>query len=134
MINFRVKPRAKPVINITPLIDIVFQLLIFFMLTTQFKYQPAIPIQVPNSSTATEHAITNKHLIELSEKGDVVLDGGIVSWHALETRLNEHKNHDKELRIELRADEAVTFQQIIQVIDTCRNVGVEELISFTKKQ
>ena len=66
IIERRLKPRHT--VDLTPLIDVVFQLVIFFMISSTFKVTPGIRLELPQSATAESVPLTEIHILAVSER------------------------------------------------------------------
>jgi biopolymer transport protein ExbD len=102
-------------LDITPLIDIVFILLIFFVVTTTFVHELGLPIERPESSTATERTA---HVVRVAvgRHGDITVDAQPTSAWRVEA----------EVRARLRED-ADAADELVTVIDACRRAGAQDV-------
>lgn len=110
-------------VDLSPLIDIVFLLLIFFSVTTTFLEQSGMDLELPESSTAqaTDSAPV---LVEVAADGSIRFQGEVVTAETLEERVAELSVEDRR-RITVRADRALELGAAIAVIDALRRGGVE---------
>lgn len=110
-------------VDLSPLIDIVFLLLIFFSVTTTFLEQSGMDLELPESSTAqaTDSAPV---LVEIASDGTIRLQGEAVTAEDLERRVSELSEDDRR-RITVRADRALELGRAIAIIDALRRGGVE---------
>lgn len=108
-------------IDIAPLIDIVFQLLIFFMLTSNFIAHKAqgIEIFLPRAESA-EPAPGENPLISLSREGIIYFAGKVVTLKELKARLNRKQ----EGGVFIRADRGCPLGRVVAVWDLCRELGI----------
>ena len=108
-------------VNMTPMIDMVFILLIFFIVTTSFLRETAVDIRRPASLAAV--AITGTYLpIVLTAGGRVHLESGIISIDdraAIAAALGSSGGQ----RIVIRADRAASTGDLLRLMDTCRAAG-----------
>lgn len=114
----------KGKLEIAPLIDVVFLLLIFFMLTSSFVKEPAIDIKIPKAITG-QILQEKSAVITIDSKGAVYLDGREVEADDLKDRLKELAADEKSLRI--RADEKTRIGKVVEVWDLCREVGIAQV-------
>ena len=110
-------------VDMSPLIDIVFLLLIFFAVTTTFLEQSAMDLELAESSTS-EAATSTRIVVEVGESGEIRMQGEIVTAEQLETRVGELSEEDRA-RITVRADSSISLGLAVQVIDALRNGGAE---------
>jgi len=115
-------------IEITPLIDCVFLLLIFFMLTSNFIVVHGINIKLPKSSTS--ETVDNQNItIQVSSEDIVYINGEPLTYMELKDFLS-----DKSLEsIFIKADKDATLGVVTEIWDICRQVGIEKIGIATAK-
>ncbi len=120
-------------LNIAPLVDVVFLLLLFFMLTSHFIEEQSIRVRLPESRTSeyTERAGIR---ISINEKGDVILNRKKVKVDDLHTLLKEQISLDKTKNVEIRADRDVKVSLLMKVIDEIRLAGINDFNIVTEKR
>lgn len=135
--NFRSKRRDDVDLNITPLIDVVFLLLIFFMVTTTFERESEINITLPEASE--ENIKTEPDFIEVSidRQGTVFVNNeALVNSQATTIRaalseiLDDHKKQKPPLII--NADAETSHQAVIKVMDAARQIGLRRITFATR--
>lgn len=119
--------RRKPAINITPLIDVMFLLLIFFMVSSTFKEDMAIDITLPEAASAVSQEIA-PHEIVVDREGRVYFGGEAVGDDALKSALGSLLADDPGATLVLRADEEADFGRVIRVIDIARELEAANLV------
>ncbi len=110
------------IINITTLIDVMFLLLIFFMVTSTFKNQPAINLVLPRSATATE-TVDTPSVLYLASTGEIYLNDTLVDESRLPELLGQLRASANEDRMVLRADESASHGKVVSLIDTIKQSG-----------
>jgi biopolymer transport protein ExbD len=121
--NFRPRNKGRGlIINITTLIDVMFLLLIFFMVTSTFKNQPAINLVLPRSATASE-TVDTPAILFLTSEGDVYLNDTLIDLVSLGARLKEMHDENGGDRMVLRADEDAAHGDVVKLIDTIKQSG-----------
>ena len=120
-------------VNLTPMIDIIFNLLIFFLIVAVIS-QKGLNLSLPKSSTAEKRP---KHSLEILVTQDerVLFDGAAVPQEQLAARLRQEQNRttdEKADNIIVKADERAPFGLFVTVMDTARQVGLQNLIIATK--
>ena len=121
--NFRPSKKGRGlIINITSLIDVMFLLLIFFMVTSTFKNQPAINLVLPRSATASE-TVDTPAILFLTAEGDVYLNDTLIDKESLAGRLEQLNVETGEDRMVLRADEKAAHGDVVELIDTIKQSG-----------
>ena len=117
--------RPRRWLSLTPLIDIVFLLLVFFMLATQFAREQALPLDVPGRAVASADAsLSGALLVRVRSSGEVDLAGQVVSLDVLEQRVATlvRERSDRH-RVVLRSEEGLNLQRLVQVLDRVRDAG-----------
>lgn len=121
--NFRPRQKGRGlIINITTLIDVMFLLLIFFMVTSTFKNQPAINLVLPRSATASE-TVDTPAILFLSSDGVVYLNDMLIDLETLAGRLEKMHEEAGEDRMVLRADEKAAHGDVVELIDIIKRSG-----------
>ncbi len=113
-------------LRITPLIDIVFLLLIFFMVSTTFTVQPGLQIDLPGAGGEVE-VPEDQYIVSLTERGEIYLGEAIVDLEGLARELDQT---DKPVTV--RADRRVPHGHIVRVLDTIREAGVRRVNLSTR--
>lgn len=114
----------KDWLDIAPLIDVVFLLLIFFMLTSSFISPPGIKINLPNAVTGK--AIQENNLvIAISAEDLIIIQNKTVSLEQLKAQLKMAAKQERPLLI--KADCKASMGKTVQVWDMCRQVGVNQI-------
>jgi biopolymer transport protein ExbD len=120
------KAHKQVTLSITPLIDVLFLLVIFFMLTGTFKRVGELELQLPGSSTSTpvteEDKARQVELIVL-ENGLLTLDGEAVQMPQLKSRLRAILRADPQSRVMIKASEKVEHGQVVLLLDIVRDAG-----------
>jgi biopolymer transport protein ExbD len=129
MINVRGSVRMKSKeaeINISPLIDLVFLLLIFFMVTTSFVRETGIDVRRPSASTATLTENGNI-LVAVSDKGTVHFDGRKIDLRSLRSHITRALAENPEGSVVIVADKVSYTGIVIRVMDQCRLAGAKRV-------
>ncbi|MDA3808910.1 MAG: biopolymer transporter ExbD [Spirochaetaceae bacterium] len=120
----RLKPQV--VVDLTPLIDIVFQLVVFFMVSSVFNTSPGIELDLPESSTTTSVAITEM-IITVQNKETIFLNEKAYNLETIADAISayEFDPTDEGDNVVLEAAKDVPYQMIITILDILRNNGFE---------
>ena len=113
-------------LNITPLIDIVFILLIFFVVTTTFVHELGLPIDRPESSTASEQA-PQVIRVAVSRHGEITVDAQPTSSWRVEAEVRAHLREDADAAVLVIADRGTLADVLVDVIDACRRAGATDV-------
>jgi len=114
----------KGKLDIVPLIDVVFLLLIFFMLTSSFIFQPGIKVNLPKAITS-EVLHKNSLVIIVSKNDAIYLDERNITIDELSTRLTIAAKEDRPLLI--KADRGASLGRVVEVWDLCREEGISQI-------
>jgi len=110
--------RRKVSINVTSLIDVVFLLLIFFVVTSTFLERPGLDLSLPEASSA-EVASQKEVTVQLEEGGGIVVDG-------------EPVDDLSGLAALIEADERVSHGNVVEVMDAAREAGASGIVIATR--
>jgi biopolymer transport protein ExbD len=113
-------------LNITPLIDIVFILLIFFVVTTTFVHELGLPLDRPESSTASEQA-PDVVRVAVSRQGEITVDAQPTSRWRVEAEVRARLRDDAHAAVLLIADRDAVADVIVEVMDSCRRAGASNV-------
>ncbi len=122
------KGRALAALNITPLIDVVFLLLIFFLVATRFAEEDLeMDFPMPTASEAMPMVIEPKEIfVNIDRTGKIHFNGGIVTEQQLEGHLRTAKSANPLTQsVIIRADKRVELQPAVSVMNLCKKVGIE---------
>jgi len=122
MIEFERRRNNHQHINLTPLVDVVFLLLLFFMLTSHFVKAPAIKIALPDSKTA-EPEVRDEVIITITGDGTLFLDQDRVLLTGLQYNLQEKLKKLKKPSVRLKADREARLGLVVKVVDEIRLAG-----------
>ena len=119
----------QPTLNMTPMIDIVFLLIIFFMVGTKFtELERKIGLKVPrvnNSGALT--AAPEKKVINVHADGEISFRGNQVNIDDLITMLEAAREEYQDLGVLVRGDAEGPFQNVATVLNACRIAGISEM-------
>jgi len=111
-------------IDIAPLIDVIFLLLIFFMLSSSFTFQSGISVKLPK--TVTSDVIKEKNfIVTVTGENVLYLNDRITTIKELAQTLENPQN--KQRPILIKADRRASVGRIVDVWDLCRNLGLEKI-------
>ena len=134
--NFRKDKRDVVHLDITPLIDVVFLLLIFFMVSTTFDHNSEINITLPTSSKEITEAKPNAVNVGLDAQGNVYINNKALVNAQLETiknALSEALVGLDEPPIIISADANATHQSVVKVMDAARQLNLARITFATQE-
>ena len=112
------------VVNITSLIDVIFILLIFFMVSTQFK-RSSLPLDLPQSEDTTQEQNTTKVLAVTANA--IELDGSAITLETLQATLATLYEQNPELALSLECERTVDFERIVQILTKIQAAGISRI-------
>ena len=131
--KFRAEKRSRGLIlNVTSLIDVMFLLLIFFMVTSTFKNQPAINLVLPRSSTATE-TVSTPTILYLTAEGKVYLNDVLMEQETLPRELERLQAATGDDRLVMSADQDANHGDVVELIDITKNSGYTRVSISARK-
>ena len=128
------KKKKNIEINVAPLIDIVFLLLIFFMLTSEFTDFKTIDMISPNQSSTSIQKNDLPIIINLSENGLVEIDKIEIKLEDLSETIQMKLMNSKNKKIVISTLNETKINNLIIVVDTIRSLGIENLALITKEK
>ena len=123
-LDFLSRRDEELVVNITSLIDVIFILLIFFMVSTQFK-RSSLPLDLPQSEDTTQEQNTTKVLAVTANA--IELDGNAVTLETLQARLTALYEQNPELALSLECERTVDFERIVQILTKIQAAGISRI-------
>ena len=121
-------------INITPMLDLAYVLLVIFILMTTASVQ-GMKVLLPSSSTTVEKlARPGMKAVTVSPDGRISLDAAPVSLEQLEQKLQAHKASNPEFPVVIRGDTTVAYQTIMDVFEVLGRLGITEVGLATKSR
>jgi biopolymer transport protein ExbD len=117
-----------PTIELTPLIDMVFLLLIFFLVATTFhqterEMQIALPVA---SSSAPITAMMQELIVNVDVDGQIIVGGRKMAADDLRSMVAGAVAQNPEQKVTVRGDRRTAYANIVTVLDICKNAGIQE--------
>jgi len=128
------KEKKNIEINVAPLIDIVFLLLIFFMLASEFTDFKTIDMVSPSQINKEINKSNLPIIIELSENGNINIDSKEVKFNELPEIINKKLNNKKDNKVVVSTPTETKVNVLIKVVDTIRKLGIENIALITKEK
>lgn len=129
--RFGVARRPDPIIDVTPMIDIVFQLVLFFMVSTTFISSPGIQVDLPRSSAQTVLSDDHDINVWMTAEGAVFVDDVPVDSARLLQLFTAGARSDPNTLVVIKADAGVAHGRVVAVMDQARGVGLTRLAIAT---
>lgn len=131
--ELRKQRKRKLILNLTSLIDVLFLLLIFFMISTTFLSQPAINLQLPSAQNAQAVRQT-PIVVHINENGRVYLNDEPMELPLLGAALAQRLANVAEKAVVLKADSRVSHGTVVHVLDMIKGAGVTKLVVSTQPE
>ncbi len=119
-------------INITPMLDLTYVLLVIFIIMTTASVQ-GIKVEVPHTATAQTLAKPQTRAITVTRDGNVFLDAYPVDMQQLEIRLAQYKVANPALPVVLKGDADAQYDKVMQVLEICKRLDIVEIGLVTKR-
>lgn len=122
--------RRRPEVQMSPLIDVIFLLLIFYAVTTQFVTDQRLKLDLPDAKTAEEAGIgreENPPVVTIARDGTVWIDEEEIRPEDLESRLSALVKRRPDQTVILKGDEGADYGVVVHVLDTARSVGAKSI-------
>jgi len=132
--NFRKERNGKGIValEVTPLVDIVFLLLIFFLLTATYVKNPNLDIELPKASVDQAASHDKDIIVAIKSDGELRYDNQVVELEKLEGVLRARFAEDEDAVIVVRADEGAKHGRVVEVMDLAKRIGFRKLAIATK--
>ncbi len=118
------KPRSVPGMMLSPMIDMMFLLLVFFIVGTMYMSEVrTLPVRLPDAEH-TDVVSRSPFHVTIAEDGSLYLEGEPIGMKELLTNAARENQRNDTFSVILRADEHVEYQKVVQVMDGLRGVGV----------
>ena len=129
--QFKEKQKKKTGLNITSLIDVMFILLIFFMVSSSFVEQPGMKLELP-AMQSQEVAKVEKMALFVSKDGELFLNDTPVVLDSLAAVIKQAMPNVEEKTLVLKADKAVEHGLVVQVMDIAKRNGLKKIVIGTR--
>ena len=114
-------------INITPLIDIVFLLLVFFMLATSFIQKSTIEVNLSSGKTVKIDNEKNTAIVILNKKGLIYLNNKLINVSNIRKEINNIVEKNPKYRILIKSHKKIPVQKVIRLIEEVRLAGTDNI-------
>ena len=132
--SFLRKSSEEPRIDLTPMVDVVFLLLIFFMISTTFVESPGISIKLPEASSQSIEREPQELKIYLSREGDIYYLDRKISISDYKKLLAERQSNAENTTILLLADQESRHGKVVTLMDLARDAGFVKLAIATEQR
>jgi len=126
-VNLRKRNRPEYLVDITPLIDVVFLMLIFFMVSTTFNVSSSLKLDLPSSKAKAEQNKVEQVTVSINADGSFYVQDEAVKDSDLRKRILNASKGDPKVRVVLRADAETHHKRVVYVLDTLRGLGMSKV-------
>jgi biopolymer transport protein ExbD len=129
-VNLHPFPEDEPAINLTPMIDVVFTLLVFFMLATTFaERERLLDLELPYAASAADakKPTPQELVINVAREGKVFVDGKTLEETQLAKVLSDTAQRDRRTMVTIRGDRRGAYDGIVHVLDACLQAGLVDV-------
>lgn len=128
------RERKKPEINVSPLVDMVFLLLIFFLVTTNFSRETGVDVRKPKAQSA-QSLSRESILVAITREGNIHINDHKVDKKTLQRIIKETLSKTPDSSIIIVADNESLTGKMIEVMDACKLAGAEKIsVSALKEE
>lgn len=126
--NFRdgIRSRRNAILDISPLIDVVFLLLIFFMVSTTFLEEAGLPLNLPSSVSRGIKKLENV-VVTITQSGDIFVGDRKTDPATLSSVIQEQLNASEKKEVIIKADKEARYELVYRVMDASRQAGATGL-------
>ena len=125
------QPDQDTELDLTPMLDVVFIMLIFFIVTTSFVKEAGIAVHTPQAETAQRQESANI-LIAIHESGAIWIDGRPIDVRALKTKVARMHGENPKGTVVVQSDERADTGILVQVMDQIRLAGIDQIAIAAK--
>jgi biopolymer transport protein ExbD len=126
-VKFTSPRRQELGIDVTPLIDIVFQLVLFFMISTTFDDSPRIDIELPESSSSNILRESQNIEIWIADGGKAFVDRVPIEDGDLRAQIQSGLDRNPGMMLIIKADKKVGHGRVVELLDLAQELGVKKL-------
>ena len=134
MMQFKKRDVKRLSLDITPLIDVIFLLLIFFMISTTFPDSPGIKVNLPPAHTTTPPKMQKTLSVAITAQNKMYVEGVLVQRRKLKAAILKAKKKVHEDMLVIRADGEVKHELVVFVMDTAKKAGIKKLSIATSRE
>lgn len=116
----------EAVIDLTPMLDVVFIMLIFFIVTASFVKESGIDVNLPEAATAVKKERANI-LVAISDKGEIWINKRRIDQRAVQANIERLHAENPQGTVVIQADKKATTEVLIKVMDSARAAGVYDV-------
>ena len=128
--RFREKRFTKSIINLTPMVDMLFLILLFFLVTSSFIEQPNIKLELPTTKYASTSKLEER-VLTISRDGKLFFQNEPVERKNLVSVLKNAFSKQDDKTLILRADKNVSYGTVVDIMDAAKGAGLRRIVAPT---
>ncbi len=114
--------------DLTPMIDVVFLLLIFFMLSSSFVQVSGIPVVLPKVGASSNMSV-DKLVVSIDKHNQLYFDGQLMDWNSLIEKLQQCKVEWSANTVIIRADRSAKYGSVVKMMSLARSLGLNVYVA-----
>lgn len=131
----RTKSKAKnSSLDITPLVDLVFLLIIFFLLSTTFNVSPGIRLDLPEASSQKIHKEKKEITLSVDQSGTIYMNKDPVDVQSLLSHLLTWAHEDRDTTVLIKGDRSTAYGQMVDILGTVKQAGLHRIAIMTQSK
>lgn len=128
----RRRRRTEAVIDISALVDIIFQLIIFFVITTTFVTNPGIDVDLPRAQAKEIQHKSDELVVAMTAEGQIILHGKAIDLESLGELFENTAKETPTTLVIMQADKEVAHGKVVAVMDLAKEKGLSRLAIATQ--
>lgn len=130
--HFKKRQVKRLNVDITPLVDVIFLLLIFLLISTTFINAPGIKVNLPSATIKKKELKKTVLEVSITKNNKIYLNGKIIAAKKLRNALESSKKGIRQANLIIRADGKVQHRIVVMVMDAAKQAGIHKLSIATK--
>ena len=111
-------------INVTPMLDLAYVLLVVFILMTTASVQ-GLSIHLPKPSNKPPTEVHDMVIVQVGADGQLLVNGAALALSEVERQLTQAKARDPKMSVAIKGDPSAAYEQVVQVIDLCNRLAID---------
>jgi len=131
-VKFKTKMQHKALIDITSLVDLIFLLVAFFMVTSSLGSESSITVHLPKAVQTGQYK-SGSIIVSINERNEIFINDRSVSMKDLKARVVDLKNRSKKSTVVIRGDRRSHYNTMVKVIDKLNQAGIPKFAISTSQ-
>lgn len=128
------KRKSIEIIDMIPMLDMVFLLLIFFAVTNTFEIQRVMKMNMPDASSGEVMERTRTLTVRINEQNQIFLEDQPIEFRSYQERLTQAVRNGDKLTLVIKGDEKARHGNVVKLMDISKSAGVEKILVTVKKK